>query len=94
MRDPREFIAAQVLEHVDETVPATDVETLARRVVEEIVGVPDNLERLALLSRRGVEYESLRRPPTADEQSMIRFIERHRVVCPGRRDRPCADDFH
>src|SRR6185436_6498190 len=69
--DPREPVAALILDDVDEPVAAADVDAPARSVVEEIVGIADDLERGTLLPRGGVEDEDSRGSPTADEHSMV-----------------------
>src|SRR4051812_12798933 len=75
---PNEGVAIGVLEHVDESVAATDVESLARDVVKQVVGVADDRKRAHFLAGVGIEYQHLRRSSAPDEQAVVRFIERHR----------------
>jgi hypothetical protein len=50
VRDPRERVTTFVLKDVDVAVTAADVQSPASRVVEQIVGVADDVERRDLFS--------------------------------------------
>src|SRR5207244_13220883 len=74
---------------------ATDgVDAVALAVVENVIGIAGNVDLGNNLTGIGVEHEQLGWKTTADEQPMIRFIERHwkiskRQICfPRRNDFP------
>ena len=80
MSQPSEAVAVLLLEHVEVAFAPTHVQPFSGGVVEQIVGVADDIERCDFLPCGRVVHKDLRRPPASDEHSMIRLIERHREV--------------
>src|SRR5437667_7768693 len=78
--DARETALVLGLKDVDVSFAAADVQPLSSGVIEEIVGVADDVERTGFLTACRVEHEHLCRPPAADKHAMIRLIERHREI--------------
>src|SRR5262245_25028126 len=74
--DAGEPIRIPVLEYVDKAVAAADVNSLARGVVEQVVRVPDDVDRSDLLAAGSVEDQHFGGRLTADEQQiaiLLRF---------------------
>ena len=76
------------VEHVEIAFAADDEYTLRTRVVEDVVGVADDVDRRCRLAGLRVEDQQPGRTPAADEQAMVVGIESHRIVRRGRLDRP------
>src|SRR3954451_1593814 len=62
VRDTRKAAGVLFLKDVDEPFAAADVQTLARRIEEQIIRVTDNVERRGFLARRRVVHQHLCRP--------------------------------
>src|SRR6185369_11158839 len=76
----REMIRGLFLKYVEKPFSTTDVQPLACRVVKKVVSVADDVERGGLFARRRVVDQNSGRSSTADEDAMVRLVERHRKV--------------
>ncbi len=77
---PAELPRLALLEHVDEPLTAADVDPLACRIVEEIVGVADDVERTGLPASTRVAYENLGGPAASNKHPVVLLVERQREV--------------
>src|SRR4030095_2066758 len=68
------------LNHIKKTLAAGNVETLARGVVEQVIGVAGNGKVGYGLSSSGVKDHEWSRLAAADEELVICFVESHREV--------------
>ena len=71
------MVRIPLLHDVDHALPANDVDPLARRVEEEIVGIAADRQIRDAHAGLGVVNQKPRRLPGCDEQSTVGLVERH-----------------
>src|SRR6266851_6311244 len=94
VRDAHEAFCILLLQHVEVAFAAADIQPLARRIIEQIVGVADDVEGAGLFSCRRVEYQDLGGLAASDKHATICLIERHGKIRFRSRHRPCGDNLH
>src|SRR3954469_3776990 len=82
-----------LFDDVDETFAANCIEPPPFHVVENFIGVARDIEGRYSGSRVCVEDDKLRRVATADEKSVIGFVQGDREVCGCSACFPCRGDF-
>ena len=94
MRYTRRAIRGSDVEDIDESVAAGDESRSVCRSSRDVVGVADDVERAERMTAGGVVRRGPSRAAAADEEAMAWFVERHREVGAGPRDRPRRHDLH
>src|SRR5262245_26057927 len=83
------MIGVFLLKNTYRALAAGNIHAPARAVVEYIVGVSGTLQLGNDLTRLGVKNDEARRLSEADEQPVMGFVERHRIIRRGIARRPC-----
>src|SRR5436309_3119257 len=74
VRDASKPASILLLKDVEVAFATADIESLARGIVKQIVGVPYDVERAGWLPRGRVVHQDLGGTPAADKHTMVRLI--------------------
>ena len=92
--DANKTVGLLFLQHVEVAFAAAHIQAFARRIVEQIVSVADDVKRSGFLSRRRVVLQNPGWPTASDEHAMVRLVERHGEVRICANYRPRSHHFH
>src|SRR5438270_14073601 len=87
------MVGILLLKDRDRALSSDRVNTLAGRIIEHVVTVPNRGHSLDNLPCEGIQHDHARGNPADDKQPVIRFVQSHWVIrlrpsgCPGCKDR-------
>src|SRR5439155_22057641 len=85
-------IGILLLQDINETLTADDVDPASAGVVEKIVRVTDDFGRRDCLTTLRVKNKQARRHAAPGKQALMTFVERHREASRGRSSGPTGED--
>ena len=86
------MIGILLLQDIDETLTADDVDPASVGIVKKIVRVTDDFGRRDCLAALRIKDEQARRHAAPRKQAVVTFVERHREACRGRNSGPTGED--
>src|SRR5262249_46302791 len=86
------FVSVELGKHADETFSARHVDPFVLRIIKDVVRISGAFQLRYRFARARIEYENARWAPAACKQTVMGFIERHRVIRGGLCDGPMGDD--
>src|SRR5215831_3785461 len=80
MCKPVVLIRILLLEDIDEALASDHVDPAPVRIVKHVVGIADDFDGRGLVARLGIDHQHASGRTAANQQSMMGFVESHRVV--------------